>query len=69
MTQDANRGRRDIRVYSWICAVGAAVAAVAAILMWDDGGQNDVSIVFLVLAVLLLPPSSFCDVTRCVETS
>jgi hypothetical protein len=54
--QDANRGRRDIRVYSWICAVGAAVAVVAAILMWGDGGQNDVSIVFLVLAVLLLPP-------------
>ena len=42
-------------MYGWICTVGAAAAVVAAILMWSDG-QHDVGIVYLVLAVLLVPP-------------
>jgi hypothetical protein len=55
VTQDAKRSRRDIRVYSWIFAFGAAAAVLAAILMWGEGAQNDVIIIFLVVAVLQLP--------------
>jgi hypothetical protein len=52
--QDANRGRRDVRAYGLICLGGAAVGVAAAVLTWGRG-MNDVSIVFLGLAALLLP--------------
>jgi hypothetical protein len=53
---DANRSRRDVRAYGWICLGVVTVAVVAATLMWNDDGRNDVSVVFLVLAALILPP-------------
>lgn len=54
MEHDGNQSRRDVRAYGLIGLGGAAVGVAGAILTWGRG-MNDVSIVFLVLAALLLP--------------
>jgi hypothetical protein len=54
VNQDANRSRRDVRAYDVIGLGGAAVGVGGAILMWGRG-MNDVSVIFLGLAALLLP--------------